>query len=176
VPEYKRSYDRIEVDLPCRLYIPEEGKKGGLKFEAYTASRNLSLGGVFVESTFLLKPQVELWIELGLPDGPLAVRGRVVHTIPLEHSQYPSGMGVEFLGVDSKGRETLLRYFTPSLYQEFYEAILSEFKHLERKFEMPDVSLMLNLWEEWKIKREGGPASTASGAPELPTKRSAKRH
>ena len=33
-----------------------------------------------------------------------------------------------------------------------------------------DVSLVLNLWEEWKIKNEGGPASTASGAPPAPSR------
>jgi hypothetical protein len=30
------------------------------------------------------------------------------------------------------------------------------------------VSLVLNLWEEWKIRSEGGPLSTASGAPPPP--------
>jgi hypothetical protein len=52
----KRRYERIEIQLPCRLFIPEGGKSRELKFEAFATSRNLSLGGVFLESLFLMKP------------------------------------------------------------------------------------------------------------------------
>ena len=66
-------------------------------------------------------------------------------------------MGIEFLDVDAHGRETLLRYFTPVRYTRFYEAFIEEFPHLKKDVPLPDVSLVLNLWEEWKIRNEGGP-------------------
>ena len=77
-------------------------------------------------------------------------------------------MGIEFLDVDAHGRETLLRYFTPARYTTFYELFIAEFPHLRGEVPLRDVSLVLNLWEEWKIRSEGGPLSTASGAPPPP--------
>lgn len=161
----KRRYERIEIELPCRLFIPEGGKSRELKFEAFVTSRNLSLGGVFVESTLLMKENQELYVELALPSGPLPIHGRIVHAIPHDHPDYPTGMGVQFLNVTKEGRETLLRYFTPLRYQQFYGSMTGEFKHLEKEFGLPDVSLILNLWEEWKVKQAGGPSAIESGVP-----------
>jgi hypothetical protein len=161
-----RRYERIEIELPCRLFIPGDG--GPLRFEAFCTSRNLGLGGLFVATTFLLKEGLEVFVELALPDGPLAIRSRIAHAVALDDPDLTTGMGIEFLDVDAHGRETLLRYFTPTRYQAFYDAFTAEFPHLEKAVPLRDVSLVLNLWEEWKIKNEGGPASTASGAPPAP--------
>lgn len=165
-----RRYERIDIALPCRLYIPGQG---GLRFEAFAVSQNLGLGGIFVATSFLLKQGLELYVELGLPDGPLPIRSRIAHSVSLDDPELMTGMGVEFLDVDAHGRETLLRYFTPLRYQKFYEAFVEEFPHLKKPVPLRDVSLVLNLWEEWKIRNEGGPLSTASGAPP-PTTRSGK--
>ena len=159
-----RRYERIEIELPCRLYIP--GTEEGLRFEAFCVSKNLGLGGIFVASTFLLKKGLELYVELGLPDEPLAIRSRVAHSVALDETELETGMGIEFLDVDAHGRETLLRYFTPTRYEAFYGAFTDEFPHLKKSVPLRDVSLVLNLWEEWKIQNEGGPRSTSSGAPE----------
>jgi hypothetical protein len=160
-----RRYERIDIQLPCRLFIPG---RDGLKFEAFTSSRNLGLGGIFVASSFLVRTGLELFVELGLPDGALAIRSRVAHVVPLPEERFPTGMGIEFLDVDAHGRETLLRYFTPVRYERFYAAFVEEFPHLRKDLPLRDVSLVLNLWEEWKIRAEGGPLLTASGAP-MPT-------
>ncbi len=160
-----RRYERIAIELPCRLFI---AGSGGLQFEAFTNSSNLGLGGIFVQSSFLLKVGLDLFVELALPDGALAVRSRVAHAVDLEDRHHPSGMGIEFLDVDAHGRETLLRYFTPTRYEKFYAAFVEEFPHLKKELPLRDVSLVLNLWEEWKIRNEGGPLSTASGAPPPP--------
>ena len=158
-----RRYERIEIELPCRLYVPGAGDE--LRFEAYCNSRNLGLGGVFVASSFLLKRGLDINIELSLPDGPLPIRARVAHVVGLDDEEMQSGMGVVFLDVDAHGRETLLRYFTPVRYQAFYDTFVHEFPHLKKTVPLRDVSLVLNLWEEWKIRAEGGPMLTASGAP-----------
>jgi PilZ domain-containing protein len=163
--ENARRYERIDIELPCRLYIPGSD---GLRFEAFCTSRNLGLGGLFVAASFLLKEGLELFVELALPDAPLPIRSRVAHVVPLDETELMTGMGIEFLDVDAHGRETLLRYFTPLRYQTFYDAFVEEFPHLKKAVPLPDVSLVLNLWEEWKIRNEGGPLSTASGAPPAP--------
>lgn len=157
-----RRYERIDIELPCRLFIPG---KAGLNFEAFTRSMNLGLGGIFVTSSFLLRTGLELFVELALPGEKLAIRSRVAHAVGLDDREHPSGMGIEFLDVDAHGRETLLRYFTPVRYTRFYEAFVEEFPHLKKDVPLPDVSLVLNLWEEWKIRNEGGPRATESGAP-----------
>jgi hypothetical protein len=157
-----RRYERIDIELPCRLYVPGSGE---LRFEAFCTSENLGLGGIFVASTFLLKRGLELFVELALPDGPLPIRSRIAHSVGLDDPELQTGMGIEFLDVDAHGRETLLRYFTPLRYERFYAAFVEEFPHLKKSVPLRDVSLVLNLWEEWKIRTEGGPLSTASGAP-----------
>jgi hypothetical protein len=168
-----RRYERIEIELPCRLYIPG-GSAGELKFQAFCTSRNLGLGGTFVASSFLLRQGIELYIELGLPEGPLAIRSQVAHTVAIDDPEFVTGMGIEFLDVDAHGRETLLRYFTPVRYQKFYDGFVNEFPHLRKDLPLRDVSLMLNLWEEWKIRNEGGPPSTASGSPDAPLRNPAR--
>jgi hypothetical protein len=168
VSDPNRRYERIDIELPVRLFIP--GQKG-LRFEAFCTSRNLGLGGLFVGSTFLLPQGIDLSVELGLPDGPLPIKSRVAHVVGHEDTDLATGMGVEFLDVDARGREALLRYFTPLRYQEFFREFRAEFPHLEKSQPLRDVSLILNLWEEWKVRQEGGPASTASGAPPAPPRR-----
>jgi hypothetical protein len=160
VSDTSRRYERIDIELPVRLFIPGQG---GLKFEAFCTSSNLGLGGLFVASSFLLPEGLAITAELSLPSGPLAIPSRVAHVVPLDHQELASGMGVEFLDVNAHGRETLLRYFTPLRYGEFYRAFVEEFPHLKKDLPLADVSLMVNLWEEWKVKQEGGPAATASG-------------
>jgi len=172
VSEQSRRYERLEVELPVRLFIPEPGAGPGvLRFQAFCTSRNLGLGGLFVASSFLLPEGLELFVELGLADGPLAIRSRVAHLVPLDDERLVSGLGIEFLDVDAQGRETLLRSFTPPRYQAFFEGLLGEFPHLKKRLPLQDVSFLLNLWEEWKIRQEGGPALTASGAPPAPSRR-----
>jgi hypothetical protein len=168
-----RRYERIDIELPCRLYVPGED---GLQFEAFCTSRNLGLGGLFVASTFLLREGLELYVELALPDGPLPIRSRISHAVPIDDPGLVTGMGIEFLDVDAHGRETLLRYFTPQRYETFHAAFVAEFPHLEKALPLADVSLVLNLWEEWKIRKEGGPLLTASGAPDGPARGTLPAH
>jgi hypothetical protein len=168
VSESNRRYERIEIELPVRLFIPGQD---GLKFEAFCTSRNLGLGGLFVASSFLLPERLGVHVELKLPEKPLAIRSRVTHVVQLDDQHLAPGMGIEFLDVDAHGRETLLRYFTPQRYDAFFKDFIGEFPHLKKDLPLRDVSLVLNLWEEWKVKQEGGPASTASGAPPATARR-----
>ena len=164
-----RRYERIEIELPVRIFIPGQD---GLKFEAFCTSRNLGLGGLFVASSFLLPEGLGVHVELKLPDKLLVVRSTVAHAVQLADEHLAPGMGIEFLDVDAHGRETLLRYFTPQRYDRFFKDFIAEFPHLKKDLPLRDVSLVLNLWEEWKVKQEGGPASTASGAPPATLRRS----
>ncbi len=160
-----RRYERIDIELPCRLFVPGDD---GPRFEAHCTTLDLGLGGVFVTSSFLLRAGLELSVELRLPSEPLIVRARVAHVVPHDHPALATGMGLAFEDVDAAGRETLLRFFAPAHYAEFHDGLLAEFPHLGERLPLRDVALVLNLWEEWKIRSEGGPLSTASGAPPAP--------
>ncbi len=162
-----RRYERIDIELPCRLFVPGDD---GPRFEAHCTSLDLGLGGVFVTSSFLLRAGLELFVELRLPGGPLVVRARVAHVVPHDDHRFTTGMGLAFEDVDSAGRETLLRFFAPAHYAAFHDGLLAEFPHLAERLPLRDVALVLNLWEEWKVRSEGGPLSTASGAPPAPAR------
>jgi PilZ domain len=168
VTDPTRRYERLDVELPLRLFVPSDD---GLRFEAFGTSRNLGLGGLFMGSQFLLPRGLELSVELALPERPLVIRSRVVHVVGLDHANLVPGIGVEFLDVDSAGRELLLRSFTPPRYRAFHQELGEEFPHLKKAMPLRDISLILNLWEEWKVRQDGGPALTASGAPTPPTRR-----
>lgn len=159
-----RRYERIAIELRCRLFI-EGDRRGDLMFEAFSKTGNLCLGGVFLMSSFLLRVHTELVVELDLPSGPLPIPGRVMHTVARDDPREETGMGIEFHDVDSKARETLLRYFAPVRYHQFYSSLTKEFPQVEQELEIEQVSLVLNLWEEWKVTQTGGPLGTASGAP-----------
>jgi len=161
---YKRAYERIEVQLNVRLFLPDP-ERDELRFEAFSHTQNLCPGGLYLEASFLLRPDTLLWVELELPEGPLVARCRVAHRVELDDGQLPSGMGLEFYDVEAEGREQLLRYFAPDRYTEFGLALVEEFPHIEQEVDKGTITLLLNLWEEWKIRQEGGPVSTASGAP-----------
>jgi hypothetical protein len=178
-PASARRYERIDIALRCRLFIREgsaegssnsSGRKTGqaLRFEAFATSRNLGLGGVFVESGFQLRPNVRVTLELHLPNGPLAIASRVAHVIG-PGGAHPPGMGLEFAGVDNHGRETLLRYCTPQAYRDFHRAISAEFPDLARDFGLDDVSIVINLWEESRVRR-GATAPAADRRRTLPGK------
>ena len=51
---YRRQYERIDVALDVRLFLPDDNPEE-LRFEAFSESQNLCPGGVYVSSTFLLK-------------------------------------------------------------------------------------------------------------------------
>jgi hypothetical protein len=79
-------------------------------------------------------------------------------------------MGLEFLGVDLRGREILLRFFTPVRYHAFHAAMIKELPHLKNELPLGDVSLILNLWEEWKVS-----AGAEAQLPQPPSRRGGRR-
>lgn len=171
---YQRNYERIDVDLSVRLFLPDDDPDK-LRFEAFAHTQNLCPGGVYVSSTFLLKTNTHIWLELTLPEGPFVTRCRVAHRVELGDQELPSGMGMEFEEVDAAGREQLLRYFAPDRYGAFRVALSDEFPHIEGEVDEGTITLLLNLWEEWKIRQEGGPAATESGAPDASPLRRRRR-
>ena len=113
-----------------------------MKFEAFGRLRDLSLGGVFVESSLRFKTLPDLHLELRLPDGALPVQGKVVR-------QPDGGLGIAFSGLTVKERERLLAHFVPEVHKQFHDEMIAT---VLPKLPVDRVSLILHLWEEWRAK------------------------
>lgn len=143
----RRKHERFLIDIPCRLFIPGPGGKAA--FEAFARLRDLSLGGVFVESGLRFKGNPNLFIELQLPDGALPVQGKVVR-------QPDGGLGIAFAQLSLKERERLLAHFVPEQHQRFFDEIVAD---AMPKLRVDRVSLLLHLWDEWRAETESSTSS-----------------
>ncbi len=145
----RRSHERVEIKIPVRLWLNEEYNGKHIEFEGFATLFDLAIGGAFIRSDYLLPVGFPINIDAMLEDDEvLSCRSEIVHTID-EGESYESGMGVMFTQVDARNRERLLRFFVSDRVHEFYfSRFLTEFPHLESKFSLSEVTLILNLWED----------------------------
>jgi hypothetical protein len=145
----QREHERILIEMPTRMWLKEDHQGKAIAFEGFCKTRDLSIGGTFLESNYLLPVGYPLNLEMRTHDGDLLlVRGEIVHTIS-EQQQHPSGMGIMFTQVDAQNRERLLRFFVSDRIRNFYtERFLVEFPHLKAVMTLRDIALVINLWED----------------------------
>ncbi len=69
---------------------------------------NINDGGLFVETATPQEPDTSVQLQIRLPglESPLSLAGRVAWTSDGK-GETPSGMGVEFIGLDAQARETI---------------------------------------------------------------------
>jgi len=78
---------------PVRIQIEYGG--GGPFFSAQ--SLNISRGGVFLQTEYLLTPGRAVLLNFNLPDGPrVSARGHVIWTRAPGDPRGPAGMGIQF--------------------------------------------------------------------------------
>lgn len=101
--ERPHGLPRIQVEAPVRLRRRRHEWAG--------TARNLSRGGVFVESDELVDRRAELEIALALPETPLALasNAQVIWTRP-PGGEHAPGMGLRFLGLDRRTMRQLAEY------------------------------------------------------------------
>lgn len=148
----RREHERIPIEMRTRLWLEESYRSQQVVFEGFSETQNLSIGGAFLASSYLLPIgfPVNLEIEIG-SEQILSVRGEVVHCLG-EEDPYP-GMGVVFTEVDPENRERLLRFFVSNRIREFYgKRFLREFPHLENQLSLEDIALIVNLWEDEEMR------------------------
>ncbi|MEO0811552.1 MAG: PilZ domain-containing protein, partial [Myxococcota bacterium] len=124
-------------------------------FEGYSETQNLSIGGTFLTSSYLLPVGFPINMEMDTGDGSvLSARGEIIHSAA-EHEKDP-GMGVIFTEVDAENRERLLRFFVSDRIRKFYQGrFIQEFPHLESVLSLEDVALVINLWEDKEMRLSG---------------------
>ncbi|MCL4683975.1 response regulator [Myxococcota bacterium] len=98
-----RGLPRISIDAPVALRKRRSEWRG--------TARNLSRGGVFVETDQTLTTRTELDLALDLPETPLALAStaQVIWARPSAPDQ-AAGMGLRFLGLDRRMARQLMEY------------------------------------------------------------------
>ena len=98
-----RSFERVSFETEVRLSA--DGR------DIWAWSRNVSRGGMFVETDAPLEPDSEFVMEFTVPDMPIVVQptARVVWRRPLGHERGP-GMGLQFLKLDRDAAQWLEQY------------------------------------------------------------------
>ncbi len=98
-----RGLSRIPVETPVHIIRKPDDVWGTL--------RNLSRGGIFVESDFAMAPDTEVAVEFTLPEseGPLQSTAQVIWRRRGSQKQ-PNGMGLRFLALDRTSAQEIESY------------------------------------------------------------------
>ena len=163
----RRDHERIDIQMPTRMWLNEQHKGKAIQFEGHCRTRNLAIGGIFLDSSYLLPIGFPLNLEMQLETGEqLVARGEIKHTVSVEENPAEAGMGLIFTQVDAENRERLLRFFVSDRIRSFYEErFIVEFPHLANVLSLQDIALVLNLWEDRdnrllalkQLEKSGGP-------------------
>ena len=107
----KRGRERRHARrVPIEIQIQYETADGF--FQDYM--RNLSLGGIFIETSEPLPVRTKLKVQFCLPEmsRPIVADGVVVHTLRVGQGRNPSvsGMGIKFSELDPSSRQMLEEY------------------------------------------------------------------
>ena len=101
---------RRERRVPVQIQIQYNTVDGF--FQDYI--RNLSLGGIFIETAKPLPMNTKLRVEFCLPEmvDPITADGIVVHTLHVGRTKNPgvSGMGIRFSELEASSRQMLEAY------------------------------------------------------------------
>ncbi len=148
----RREHDRIEIKMRTRAWLEETIKGKPVQFEGFVITRDLSIGGCFIDSTYLLPIGYPINLDMTTEEEDiLSIRGEITHILT-DEGKRDSGMGIRFTEVDAENRERLLRFFVSDRIKDFYfKRFVVEFPHLENVLTLKDVALTINLWED----REG---------------------
>ncbi|MBI5495842.1 MAG: protein kinase [Deltaproteobacteria bacterium] len=104
--EQAQKHPRYRTDVPVALLLPDGRSVEG-------PAENISSGGVFVRTPYLLSPGTRMYLELKQPAPGLVLPASVVHVMDPEKARtrnHPTGMGLRFESVDEQAAWQLQRY------------------------------------------------------------------
>jgi hypothetical protein len=119
LPKNPRRYPRSELRVKARLSVRGDTSRS---LEATLPTTNISVGGIFLESTFFLKMGMAVDVELELPphNRTVRARGTVVRVKPLTpNSRSTSGFAIKFLEFIDGTELLLANYFLAPVLREF---------------------------------------------------------
>jgi hypothetical protein len=154
-PEH-RSFPRAKLRVPFRVWIGEGADR---RFSATLGSENLSVSGVFLESTFFLPVETELMVRFELePKGaPVEARAEVLRQERTDDRTGRTGMGLRFLEFFKQTEVTLARLFLGEQLRRFAEGYLQTARTRSIESELDRVVDALAAWELLKVTAPADP-------------------
>jgi PilZ domain-containing protein len=151
----RRRFPRAGVSVKVHLTI---GNGTNKSFDATLPSRDLSVSGVFFESTFFLKIGQVVDVSFRLPPQNRVVRarGRVVRVETMEEGPKPrTGFAVKFEEYYDSSDVVLANYFLAPALREFIASYASR-----SRLRLPDdtLSLMVDVMSAWELEKLNEPA------------------
>jgi PilZ domain len=100
------KHERILLERPARIFVERDG---ALLFETYCKSRDLSISGIFLNTSALLRLGTQVDIDLEVRDGEvLSLNGIVIRRIEFGDREHEPGFAVQFGALSPRSHETLL--------------------------------------------------------------------
>ncbi|MGD8387217.1 MAG: PilZ domain-containing protein [Desulfobacteraceae bacterium] len=110
--EEKRQYPRIETNnFVSYVCVDEEGNEIA---EGYGTTRDLSQGGVKLETREPLESPYVMLLAIDLNEQLLEIRGNVVYTEEVEKGRF--FIGIRFVDTEDKQREVVLNFVKSHVY------------------------------------------------------------
>lgn len=140
------KHERILLERPARVFIEAQGT---LRFETHCQSRDLSISGIFLNCSALLRVGTHVNVDLEVRPGEvLDLNGEVVRRIEFGDREHEPGFAVKFGELSARAHETLLRYFVTDKIARFTTIFHRHFPHLDNTVSEQDLALIVNLWED----------------------------
>ncbi|HVE83912.1 MAG TPA: PilZ domain-containing protein [Myxococcales bacterium] len=151
----RRRFPRAGVSVKVHLTV---GDGANRSFEATLPSRDLSVSGVFFESSFFLKIGQVVDVSFRLPpqNRTVRARGRVVRVEQLEEGQRPrTGFAVKFDEYYDSSDVVLANYFLAPALREFIQSYASR-----RRLRLGDdaVSQVVDIMSAWELEKMNEPS------------------
>jgi Tfp pilus assembly protein PilZ len=152
VGDARRQYPRAEIHVRSRLTLADDPSR---YFEATLPTVNLSVGGMFLESSFFLKIGTKLLIELQLPakGRQVKVKGEVVRVETNSGGQ--SGFAVRFTEYLDGSQVTLATHFLSPVLKEFLSQYAKEHRFEASAEYLAHTADVLAAWELKKAELGG---------------------
>ena len=146
----RRRFPRAGVSVKVHLTV---GDGPNRSFEAMLPSRDLSVSGVFFESTFFLKIGQSVDVSFRLPpqNRQVRARGRVVRVETLEEGSKPrTGFAVKFEQYYDSSDVVLANYFLAPALREFITSYASRSR---LRLSDETVGLVVDVMSAWELEK-----------------------
>ncbi len=148
LPESRRRYPRADLSVAARLSL--DGDKSHY-FHATLPTANISVGGLFLQSTFFLKLGTKLEVELRLPpqDRVVKVKG-VVMRVETAGNEAQTGFAIRFTEYVGDSEVVLATHFLAPVLEAFLKTYTKERRLKASPEYLAQTADVLSAWELYK--------------------------
>ncbi len=162
-PTVKRRFARAKERLPVRLHFSD----GEREFEATVYSKDISVSGIFLATTFYLKPGLELDLEFKMPNDErvVRVRGVIVREVHFDDrrpGETISGFALRFTEYYADAKTALAASFLIVELDDFIDDYLTRRSRKPRD-EREQLKDVLIAWEVGKLDLSEGEEDLLQG-------------